>query len=78
MLAQPDPQVATTRVGLVQNGLSQLNGCAARPQFVVQLCRGLGGGLAPSVRAELVAFLFQVTKSSNHAHIQRNHALYGV
>ena len=32
VIEQAEPQVATTRVGLVQNGLSQLNGCVARPQ----------------------------------------------
>lgn len=58
VLAQPDHLVATTRVGLVQNALSQLNGCVARQQFVVSLVRGLAGGLALAQRAQMAAWLF--------------------
>eukprot|EP01049_Picozoa_sp_SAG25_P002666 SAG25_NODE_143_length_14049_cov_6.050817_1_plen_2680_part_10 len=58
VLGQPAHLVATTRVGLVQNALSQLNGCVARQQFVVSLVRGLAGGLAPTARAEMATWLF--------------------
>ena len=57
--AQEHQMVETTRVGLVLNGFSQINGVAARPQFLVGLVRGLAGGLEPAVRAEFASWLFQ-------------------
>ena len=43
--------VDTTKVGLVLNGLSHLNGIARKGEFVLGLIRGLGGNLALGMSA---------------------------
>ena len=38
---------------------AEINGVAARPQFLVGLVRGLAGGLEPAARAQFATWLFQ-------------------
>lgn len=44
--------VGTSLVGVVQNGLSQLNGVTNKAHFTVAMIRGLGGNLPEPVRGE--------------------------
>ena len=52
--------VETTMVGTVMNGLSHIAGAASRGEFVLGLCRGLGGNLLPSARTQFAKDVFNM------------------
>lgn len=58
MLREGSFVVETTKVGLVLNGLSHINGVTRKGEFVLGLIRGLGGNLTLEKRSALAKEVF--------------------
>ena len=56
-----DMVVATSQVGVVENGLSQLRGVISKTHFTVALIRGLGGNLTLASRETFAKLVFEWT-----------------
>ncbi|KAH0625160.1 hypothetical protein JD844_033332 [Phrynosoma platyrhinos] len=64
VLKQNDYVIETSLVGTVMNGLSHLQGCSERGQFIISLIRGLGGNLNMKSRQEFTKEVFTWARES--------------
>eukprot|EP01135_Chromosphaera_perkinsii_P005308 Nk52_evm1s338 gene=Nk52_evmTU1s338 len=52
--------IGTTKIGILKNGISHLNQCSNRLEFLAGLIRGLGGGLDVDDRARFAEEIFKM------------------